>query len=170
MAEFRINISNLSEGFHEYTFESDAQSIGLDWESATPVRVKAVVEKGRRQILLRAESRVTIRFTCDRCLDPFEKTLEANYVVVYAPDERSMIGVGKEGRKIQLLSADTNTIELDEDVRQYLLLDVPQKLLCSDTCEGLCPQCGARKNTTHCRCTNDENDPRWETLKKLTGN
>ena len=170
MAEFRINISNLSEGIHDYIFESEAQTIGLGPEYTGPVRVQASLEKGRRQMLLRVSATAMAGFICDRCLDPFTKDLKANYIIVYAPGDRSMTGVQNESREIQILTPDMNFIDLDEDVRQYLVLDVPQKLLCSDECNGICPQCGTRKITAHCHCTTEEIDTRWESLKKLSGN
>ncbi|MFZ1979460.1 MAG: DUF177 domain-containing protein [Bacteroidota bacterium] len=169
MAEFRINISNLSEGIHDYVFESEAQMIGLGPEYTGPIRVQASLEKGRRQMLLRVSVNAAAEFICDRCLDPFTKNLKAKYIIVYAPGDRSMTGVQNESNEIQVLSPDMNFIDLDEDVRQYLVLDVPQKLLCSEECEGICPQCGARKNKEHCHCTTEEIDTRWESLKKLSG-
>jgi uncharacterized protein len=170
MAEFRINISNLSEGIHDYVFESQPPAIGLGSEYTGPVRVQASLEKGRRQILLRVAASVAAEFVCDRCLVPFTRDIEAAYVILYAPEDRSMNGVQNESKEVQVLTPDMNFIDLDEDVRQYLVLGVPQKLLCSDECEGICSRCGAKKNSAECHCTTEEIDPRWETLKKLSGN
>ncbi len=147
-----------------------AQTIGLGPEYKGHLRVQATLEKGRRQMLLRVSAAAGAEFICDRCLDTFTRKLETKYIIVYAPGDRSMAGVQNESNEIQILSPDMNFIDLDEDVRQYLVLDVPQKLLCSEECEGICPQCGARKNTAHCHCTAEEIDTRWESLKKLSGN
>jgi uncharacterized protein len=46
---------------------------------------------------------------------------------------------------------DGQTIDLREMIREHLLLDLPMTALCSDTCPGLCLQCGepAREQ---CQC------------------
>ena len=45
-----------------------------------------------------------------------------------------------------------DTIDLSEEVRQSLILEVPNWPLCSETCKGLCPQCGENLNVTDCDC------------------
>ena len=71
---------------------------------------------------------------------------------------------------MQYLSSETNVLDLGEDTRQFLILAIPQKLLCKDDCSGLCPQCGSNRNKVRCDCTRQEIDPRWEVLKKVSLN
>jgi uncharacterized protein len=52
-------------------------------------------------------------------------------------------------------------------VREELLLAVNQYVVCDPKCQGLCPKCGAVLNEEACGCTDDEPDPRWETLRTL---
>ena len=33
-----------------------------------------------------------------------------------------------------------------------LVLEIPTWSLCSETCKGLCPECGTDLNTTECSC------------------
>jgi uncharacterized protein len=167
VAEFRINISHLSEGIHEYFFESDPEKIGLDCRFDSILRVAAILDKSPRQILLRAETKVQGTFECDRCLEKFKKQIESKYSLVYVQGDRSTVGV-KRGEEIHILSADTNYLDLDEDVRQYINLTIPIKLLCKEGCLGLCSVCGVNKNNSSCRCENDAIDTRWDPLKKLS--
>ena len=44
---------------------------------------------------------------------------------------------------------------------------VPMAILCRDDCAGMCPQCGANRNTTTCECVADTTDPRWAALGEL---
>jgi uncharacterized protein len=74
------------------------------------------------------------------------------------------------GEEVQYLSPDMNILDLGEDVRQFLILAVPQKLLCRDDCKGLCPECGVNRNKVQCECTTQEIDSRWEGLKKMSLN
>jgi uncharacterized protein len=167
MAEFRINISHLSEGIHEYFFETDPAKIGLDERFNGILRLSARLDKSPRQILLQAEMKVQGTFDCDRCLEKFEKQVESKYSMVYVQGDRSTVGV-KRDEEIHILTADTNYLDLDEDVRQYIYITIPAKLLCKEGCSGLCSVCGVNKNTTQCNCENNTIDTRWDTLKKLS--
>ena len=43
-------------------------------------------------------------------------------------------------------------IDLSEDIRESFLLEIPTRVLCSEKCEGLCPQCGKNLNEGKCDC------------------
>ena len=169
VAEFRINISNLSEGIHEYAFETEPSKIGLDERFRNIVKVKARLDKSLRQIHLQAKMWAEGEFVCDRCLDNFIWRMDGKYSMIYIQGARSTVNVGKE-EEIQVLSTDTNFIDLDEDVRQYILLAIPQKLLCQEDCLGICPTCGVNRNNESCMCDAEVTDSRWEALKKLSHN
>lgn len=53
-------------------------------------------------------------------------------------------------------------------VWQEFSLALPVKPLCDTRCKGLCPQCGANRNTESCGCARDEGDPRLAKLRNLT--
>ena len=58
-------------------------------------------------------------------------------------------------------------IDFAEAIRQYAVLGIPMKPLCSDQCAGLCPTCGQNLNQGPCECPKAEIDPRWSELLKL---
>jgi len=167
LAELRINISNLSEGIHEYVFESEPEKIGLDERFDGFVRVEVKLDKSLRQVFLQANVQTTGIFVCDRCLENFRQQLEVSYSIVYIQSNRSTVDVKKE-EEIQVISADTNYIDLDDDVRQYVLLFLPHKLLCREECRGLCQICGINRNNSNCTCQDQPVDSRWDVLKKLS--
>jgi len=52
---------------------------------------------------------------------------------------------------------DGETLDISEDVRQGLILEIPAWPLCSEMCKGLCTECGAELNREACSCeTPDE--------------
>lgn len=168
MSELTINISRLSEGTHKYSFETQPKDLGLDSGFNTPVGVQVVLEKTGRQIHLKSEIRTKAMCTCDRCLDEFEQDLSAHYGIVYITEETGPHGKNEE--EVQYVSPDASILDLGEDVRQFLILAVPRKLLCRDDCQGLCSKCGASRNKVNCKCSKEEVDPRWEVLKKMSLN
>lgn len=169
VAEFRINISNLSEGIHEHVFEAEPSKIGLDERFRSMVKVKVRLDKSLRQILLQANMWAEGAFVCDRCLDNFIWKMDKKYSMVYIQGDRSTVDLKKE-EEIKVLSTDTNYIDLDEDVRQYIHLAIPQKLLCHEDCLGICPTCGVNRNNESCTCDAHVSDSRWDALKKLSHN
>jgi uncharacterized protein len=89
--------------------------------------------------------------------------------MMYVQGARSTVDLNTE-EEIQILRADMNYIDLDDDVRQYIMLTIPQKLLCREDCQGFCPTCGVNKNIASCTCDAQAVDSRWDALKKLSHN
>lgn len=85
--------------------------------------------------------------------------------MVYRPDGDETLDPD-----VKPLSRDQNIIDLTPDVVDTIRLAIPMKVVCSETCKGLCPSCGVNLNQTACGCSNDTIDPRWENLLKLKNN
>lgn len=168
MSGLRINISKISEGLHHHSLETEAGDIGLDERFNRPVRVKLTVEKTNRQLLLNAEAQSGGIFICDRCLDEFQREVISDYSVMYVQGSKG--GEMDEEKEVQYLAPDANMIDIGEDVRQFLLLALPLKMLCKEDCLGLCPICGTNRNKSTCSCITEETDPRWSDLRRLSGN
>ena len=58
-------------------------------------------------------------------------------------------------------------ISLAAVLKEQIILNLPQKMLCSDDCAGLCTQCGADLNQSICDCNIETKDPRWDILLEL---
>lgn len=168
MSVLRINISNLSEGTHHRFLEASPEEIGLDSRFLKRISLRATIEKGNRQLFLHAEFKSGGIFTCDRCLDEFEKEIVGSYRLLYVTDEAGAVGMDEE--EVQVISPEANHIDLDEDIRQYAILAIPQKVLCRDDCAGLCATCGKNLNHGRCSCSRADADPRRENLKKYLDN
>jgi len=146
----KINISNLSEGTHKYEFEEPPSSIKLDERFSGPVLVQAELEKRRRQLFLTGHVKTIGRFVCDRCLDEFETGIGVDYRMTYVYDPSDAGEIDKD--ELTVIHTSTNELKIDEDVREYVLLAVPLKLLCKENCAGLCGTCGANLNHETCDC------------------
>jgi uncharacterized protein len=66
-----------------------------------------------------------------------------------------------------LLDAKSRTIDVRPAVREGWILAVPPFVLCRQDCKGLCPTCGADRNTTACDCASDS-DARSAALRERT--
>jgi uncharacterized protein len=88
--------------------------------------------------------------------------------VVYHPAEE--IGSEKHelhGDEMDMGFYQGEDLDLEELLREQVMLNAQMKPLCSETCKGLCPKCGRDLNTGSCSCVQKETDPRLEVLKKL---
>ena len=102
------------------------------------------------------KGQVSARFSsqCSRCLEPVELELEGVELdAVYAkepdPDDPD------------LYSFEGHALDLEDAVRDAVMLDMPRQFLCKPDCKGLCPHCGANLNKGACTCQeglSDEDD------------
>ena len=58
-------------------------------------------------------------------------------------------------------------IDLVPLITEQIILQVPMKALCGETCRGLCPRCGVNLNLASCNCRNEDIDPRLAVLKNV---
>jgi uncharacterized protein len=59
-------------------------------------------------------------------------------------------------------------IDLVLAVREAVLLELPDDILCQDDCAGICPVCGVDRNERSCDCDTTVRDDRWAALDGLT--
>jgi len=62
---------------------------------------------------------------------------------------------------------DEDFVDLTANMREDIILELPQRALCIEGCRGLCPHCGKDLNKGPCRCRPSEGDLRWHALDNL---
>jgi len=152
------------EQFSFVEFYSDELVQGLGGRFADPVRVDIeVVFTGQIYI---GTGRVATKLVlaCSRCLEP-------SLIEVAEPLNITMIDAGSrrpEEFKDDVLVAEQGEVDIEPAVIEAIFSAIPLSPLCNSECQGLCPGCGVNKNMEACRCSEENIDPRWEALKKLT--
>jgi uncharacterized protein len=104
---------------------------------------------------------------CVRCLDPFDGEVVVDIQELYAypdrmPDDYRDVG-GTDGEFL----VEGDLIDLEQAVRDSVVLALPLAPVCRDDCPGLCPQCGARLADQPGHTHDDRTDPRWAALMGL---
>lgn len=160
-----IRISGLSNNVHDFQFTVEPNELNLTEQFRENVSISAVLDKSPHQIYLKADIKTVGYFQCDRCLEEFREPVDVGCKICYVYNEKD--GGAFPPDELQIISPDTVSLDLTEDIRQLITLSIPLKLLCSEDCKGLCPRCGANQNRVSCRCQNEEVDPRWQGLKNL---
>ena len=165
----KIKVSSLSNGIYDFDFEGKASDLEIFEPYEGNYKTKVVLTKYDNQIILDAETGITGNFTCDRCAKEFQAEIKSNYRMVYLFHVNSE-DYEDEKEDVVIIHPDTDKIELNGDIRDFAVLAVPMKKLCSEMCKGLCPRCGKNLNEGPCNCTEESVDPRWEPLQKLKTN
>lgn len=111
------------------------------------LRVHYILTKLQNEILLNGTLTGKIDLECCRCLKVYPNSINIKLNQIF-PDTCEEIDLGNE-------------------LRQVLILNMPNKPLCKQDCAGLCPKCGKNLNESPCQCSFEYSDPRWDKLKDI---
>lgn len=167
-----IDLFELSEPVSGFNAELSPAEINLEEESARlaePVKIEGKVRKGIAQTDVEGRIATEIEIDCARCLSAAKTALDFPFKVTFVTEENYTQDAEAELRADDLNVAifEGQKIDLAELAREQILLNLPTRFFCRDSCQGLCPKCGANKNTVNCNCEEKEIDPRWSALKNL---
>lgn len=121
------------------------------------VEVDVVMESMPGAVLVRGTVRAPWRGECRRCLDETSGTL--------AVEVRELFEERPDPEQTYPLTGDQ--LDLEPMARDAVLLELPLAPLCKEDCPGLCPDCGADRNSGDCGCLPEVTDPRWAALDAL---
>jgi uncharacterized protein len=110
-----------------------------------------------------------VELRCARCLEPVPMKLSVDFDLLYRP-----MSTVKAEDEVAIHEGDTEIgyyqgdgILLEDVLKEQVILSAPLRALCKEDCKGLCPQCGANKNSTNCECIEKRTDPRWNALAEM---
>ncbi len=141
-----------------------------DYRVAAPVDLAMTVEKaGGDAFRVAGRARTRLELECGRCLEPFEMPFDATFDLRYVPHEQNTGEGEREIAEDDLTTAfyREGMLDIIDLLREQFQLALPMKPLCTETCRGLCPDCGANLNRTQCDCAPKWEDPRLAPLKGL---
>jgi uncharacterized protein len=131
--------------------------------------VMDVAEAGGGTFTVSGRATTTLELDCSRCVEPFSVPVEAAFDLRYVPHTENTGEGEREIAEDDLTTAyyREGLLDVVELLREQFQLALPMKPLCSDACQGLCPQCGTNLNRTTCECAPTWEDPRLAPLKGL---
>jgi uncharacterized protein len=158
-------------------FDENFQPGQIDFAGEELEQVAPLAVKGQAELLAHTDGEVRIqgRYTvemasqCDRCLGRARFALDAGFDLFYRPlsfiarEEEVEIDEGEA----EIGFYENGGLELEDILREQVLLSLPMQRVCSDVCKGICPVCGKNRNETECGCKLDNHDDRWGALRKL---
>ena len=139
------------EDFKEYEALVPSESLGLTYEEAEFIKPLScsvsLFRQGGDTIYITTDVDATVLVECRRCINPFEVDIATTLGLLFSIGDTSSETEDDDERYY-----DGETLDISEDVRRALVLEIPTWSLCSETCKGLCPECGTDLNTTGCSC------------------
>ena len=101
------------------------------------------VSRTREGLLLQVEGEALIKTDCVRCLEAFDLPVKFDFEELYQFPSRYR-------EETDLILPMDGYIDLRSLYREYLILAMPIKPVCSPDCKGLCAICGANLNENIC--------------------
>ncbi|ACQ79863.1 protein of unknown function DUF177 [Beutenbergia cavernae DSM 12333] len=122
-------------------------------------------------ILVTGSADVALAGECVRCLTAVtdELTVPFQELVYYSDvrDARRRQDDDAEGEQVERYVLTGELLDLEQMVRDAVVLALPFQPLCRPDCPGLCPVCGIRLAEAGPDHAHDETDPRWAALVGL---
>jgi len=133
----KVAIETLNE--EPFRVEEDivAQEWGMDSfdiKFIDTIHVTADFTKIKKDIYVHTEVISKRVIVCSRCMDKVKQTVRQNFHFHF---DRSGL---------------RDTLEMDNAIREEILLHFPMKVLCKTDCKGLCAACGSNLNHSRCDC------------------
>src|SRR5712692_3259811 len=168
----RIEVDKLEQLGGSFAHTYSPGGLSLEDESAVlrqPPKVRGCINRSGAEVDLQGEINAGVEVECDRCLKPIAVEVETSFDVRYLPaaEYRRAENHELDANDLSLALFDGEAIDIDQLVREQILLALPLRRLCRDGCRGLCPICGLDRNVSNCECEIRESDPRWSALKDL---
>lgn len=151
-----INLSDLREvgarkqvelelEFHNFEFAN--REIEID----NPIELKLEIFNTTDSYVVKGEIEAELILSCSRCLQEYS----------------SLINLDLSEDVLKNEMEDPEELYLDEIIMDNIILSLPMKPLCSEDCDGICPECGQDLNEGECDCEVEILDPRLAKLKEF---
>jgi uncharacterized protein len=165
----KLDLRNVKPEGSDYSFSELAQDMELaevGFEFPDPIEVELTLSKSGDEIIAQGRIKTVVEVECSRCLEIYEIDINPRIQFVIQmldtiPPQQS------NDDDFVILPKTTGEYDINDRIREAIILELPLKPLCSDTCKGLCPMCGIDLNEESCDCTPDKTDERWDSLKQL---
>jgi uncharacterized protein len=154
-------------------YAPDTRQVGV-----LPVDGKAdliVEHRGPQEVVedirVRATYRGNFEVLCARCVEPVAVPLAGEFDLLFRPEnadaEAGERAITEDETEIGYYGK--SGLELEDVVREQVLLSLPGRTLCQADCKGLCAHCGQNLNVKSCDCAESagNHDPRWSALQGL---
>jgi len=170
----KINVSNIPEGGINLRFERNGEwfqqrlPAGSGGFVLDQVDVACTVRRMKENVFIEGNVATAAEMPCGRCLETTRLSLQSSFHYTFTPPPSlPQEDVELSATDLDFAYYEKDVIDLDATVFEQILLQIPFKPLCAESCRGLCPHCGANMNATSCDCRGVLPDERLAVLKQF---
>jgi uncharacterized protein len=150
----KILVARIPEEGSRYEDEESSSILQMEADRfasvKSAVRYSLYAQHLSSDLVVRGALSVDVELRCSRCSEFFSTTVtDSDFLRVYP------------------ISTDTDFVDITEDMREDLLLNIPSFPVCGEECKGLCVQCGAVLGKDRCGCEAGEGSSVWHALDNL---
>lgn len=131
-----------------------------------PLSISLDIRSTGKELIFTGKIKGDTQLVCNRCLERYGFCLDTDFKeeFCHASDLDEFREEGRNTDDIHVFEG--NRINLEDIIRESVLLSIPMKSVCDEDCRGLCPVCGKNLNKDNCGCEITTVDPRLADLKK----
>lgn len=148
----KINVKRIPPEGEDFEGNEPPQIVELSGEDVTfekPVEYWLHAQVQGQSLLVTGRLRTEATMCCGRCLRPVRQAVTVPEFVC-----------------LQELKGE-DFVDLTPQMREDIILELPQRALCQSDCKGLCAVCGKDLNEGACGCKVARKDMRWQALDRL---
>lgn len=148
----KINVKRIPEDGESLTGSEPASIMELeepDVRFKHEVQYDFFLQVQNDALLVTGKLRTPATLLCSRCVKTFEQPLKVAQFVYHEE------------------LAGEDFVDLTSNIREDIILELPQRALCKPDCRGLCPVCGKDLNEGACQCKLVRGDLRWHALDQI---
>jgi uncharacterized protein len=158
--------------FDETFQPGDIDFSGAEVKQSSPLHATGegeLVANTEGEVRIKGRLDVVIESECDRCLGRARFPLETAFDLFYKPttavagEEEVAIDEGEA----EIGFYEGKGLQLEDVLREQILLMLPMQRICSEDCLGICPVCGKDRNEIRCDCRVAPADDRWSALRNI---
>jgi uncharacterized protein len=132
------------------------------------VELDVLLESVVEGVLVSGTAVAPVSGECSRCLDPIspdDHDVSVEFTELFAyPDSVTDETTDDD----ELPRVVDEHVDVEQTVRDAVVLALPLAPLCTDDCPGLCPECGERRADLGPDHGHETLDPRWAALRERT--
>ncbi len=171
----KLRIHDIEEVAKEFDYDESTASLNdvlvhgevCDYAFAAPASVHLEYYRAGQELFFQGHISGSVVGQCARCVEEYEFPLEKDFSLVLVPKRDGAAEAPPEDEDLDLSYYEGEEVDLSPLVQEQIILALPTRPLCRESCQGLCPQCGANLNVQTCTCTTAAEDPRLAVLRNL---
>lgn len=152
----RIELSTVREGINELTLTPSPESLEVDAEIFSDIRVDLELDAAKDRIVVRYSVIAEAHLVCDRTAQAFQQQVEGSHLVMFT----KALDAEDASEDTKAFVDTDQYLDLTDEVRDTLVLSLPTRRIAPGADDLDIP-------TTFGVEAEDETDPRWDELRKL---